>query len=237
MFFKCHFFSTQLCPIWTRLYIITIINNCQSAASVQHSGCLISMAQHLFCGEADHFLQQARPITLVKWYHINQNLTRWQIWSYQIPRDTITNMSLSQMLSAGMPPPYQIYHPTGSQRVSRGNYHIQKSGSTSMKMWWVKFKQAGFGQWRGWSGWEESDAAVISFQAILGDITRRLSLAEPTSPLTLYMMMFIHHILTATSNQQQACKPSNLKYADGTRRHISTEHFSSAPTGFFHCLN
>lgn len=135
VFFKCHFFSIQLSPISTRLYIITIINNCQSAASVQHSGCLISMAQHLFCGEADYFLQQARPITLVKWYHINQNLTRWQIWSYQIPRDTVTNMSLSQVLSAGMPPPYQIYHPTGSRRLSRGNYHIQKSGSTSgMKM-------------------------------------------------------------------------------------------------------
>lgn len=120
-FLNVPFFSTQLSPISTRLYIITIINNCQSAASVQHSGCLISMAQHLFCGEADYFLQQARPITLVKWYHINQNLTRWQIWSYQIPRDTITNMSLSQELSAGMPPLYQIYHPTGSQRVSGGN--------------------------------------------------------------------------------------------------------------------
>lgn len=129
IFFKCHFFFIELSPISTRLYIITIINNCQSAASVQHSGCLISMAQHLFCGEADYFLQQTGPITLVKWYHINQNLTRWQIWSYQIPRDTVTNMSLSQVLSTGMPPPYQIYHPTGSQRLSRGNYHIQREGA------------------------------------------------------------------------------------------------------------
>lgn len=114
-FFKNVTFFTPLGPISTRLYIITVINNCQSAASVQHSGRLISMAQHLFCGEADYFLQQARAITLVKWYHINQNLTRWQIWSYQIPRDTVTNMSLSQELSAGKTAPHRIYHPTGSQ--------------------------------------------------------------------------------------------------------------------------
>lgn len=85
---KCHFFFlsffgggglTQLGPIWTRLCIITIINNCQSAASARHSGRLISMAQHLFCEEADYFLQQAGPITLAGRYHINQNLTRWQM--------------------------------------------------------------------------------------------------------------------------------------------------------------
>lgn len=149
-------FSSTLTPIWTRLYIITIINNCQSAASVQHSGRLISMAQHLFCREADYFLQQARPITLVKWYHINQNLTRWQIWSYQIPGDTLTNMSLSQVLSAGMPPPSRIHHPP---RISDKEITIFKKSesTTAMKMEAVKFKQTGcflffFLQRRGWSG-------------------------------------------------------------------------------------
>lgn len=48
--------------------------------------------------------------------------------------------------------------------------------------------------------------------------------------------MFIHHIMTATSNQQQTCKPSNLKYADATHRHINTDHFGSALSGFFFSL-
>lgn len=40
--------------------------------------------------------------------------------------------------------------------------------------------------------------------------------------LTFYMMIFIHHIMTAKSRQQQTCKPSNLEYADTTCRHINT---------------
>lgn len=51
------------------------------------------------------------------------------------------------------------------------------------------------------------------------------------------MMMLIHHVMTATSNQQQTRKPSNLKYADTTRRHANTEHLSSALSGLFVCLN
>lgn len=57
------------------------------------------------------------------------------------------------------------------------------------------------------------------------------------SPFTLYMMMFIHHVMTATSNHQQTRKPSNLKYADTARRHANTEHLSSALSGLFVCLN
>lgn len=197
-------------------------------ASLRLSGCLINMSQHLFCKAADYFLLQARPITLLKWYHINQNLTRWQIWSYQIPRDTTPNMSLSQDSSAGMPPPCQIYCPTGSQRASWENYHIQKSGSTyENAIWKVKARRL-------WTvervKWIERDwlhfNIFSSFHAILCNKTRWLSLVARTSPLTLYMMMFIHHIMTATSNKQQTCKPSNLKYADATCAPRNTDHFS-----------
>lgn len=200
-------FFIELSPISTRLNIITIINNCQSAASVQHSGCLISMAQHLFCREADYFLQQARPITLVKWYHINQNLTRWQIWSYQIPRDTITNMSLSQVLSAGMPPPYQIYRPTGSRKLSLGNYHIQRSGRTSgMKMWMVKFKQVGFGKRRGWSVWRATGPAVMRFRAILANKTCRRSLFFYSLYDDVHPSHHDSYIKPTTNMHTQQCK-------------------------------
>lgn len=127
VFFKMTFFH-QLSPYPTRPNIITVINNCQSAASVQHMGCLISIAQHLFCGKTDYFLQQARPITLVKWYHINQNLTRWQIWSYQIQRDTVTNMSLSQELSLQVCLCHIKYV---ILQDLWGNDHIRESRSTS----------------------------------------------------------------------------------------------------------
>lgn len=65
-----------------------------------------------------------------------------------------------------------------------------------------------------------------SFRVILCNKTRRPPLVARASPLTLYMMMFIHHIVTATSKEQQTCKPSNLKYADATWAPINTDRFS-----------
>jgi len=217
-FLKCHIFFTQLSPVSTRLDIITIINNCQSAASVQLMGCLISMAQHLFCGKADYFLQQARPITLVKWYHINQNLTRWQIWSYQIPRDTVTNMSLSQVLSAGMLLPYQIYHPTGSQR--KLPYSEKWEYKTYGKWKWESSSRLALGSGEG--AIVRKKLRFRDLQVILDRKTCRLFPGAQPSPFTLYIMIFIHHMMTVASNQQQTCKPSNLKYADTMCRHINT---------------
>lgn len=81
----------------------------------------------------------------------------------------------------------------------------------------------------GQQGQNKPGPAPTSLWVILSDKTWQLSL------LTLYTTMFIHHILTTTSNRWQTCKASSLKYADATGGLIN--HFSPALSGFLLCLN
>lgn len=81
-------------------------------------------------------------------------------------------MSLSQVLSAGMPPPYQIYHPTGSQRLSGGKLPYSEKW-----VWkWEGSSKLALGSAEGEVDGERLIHALMSFQAIPSNITFRLFL-------------------------------------------------------------
>lgn len=157
------------------------------------------MARRLFSGKADYFLQQASPITSVKWYHINQNLTRWQIWSYQIPRDTVTNMSLSQVLSVGMPLPYQIYHPPRISEAFQGK--LPYSEKWKHKWYENVNRKTCFGAVERVRCSEREWSHYNTFSGQSWRKNSGVSLDLRPFPLTFYIMKRIYHIMTATSEQ------------------------------------
>lgn len=102
----------------------------------------------------------------------------------------------------------------------------------------VKFKHAGFGAAsRVEVGKRETDPAVLSFPGHPGQYNMS-AFSRRSDPVLSLVTWWCSSITTRQlhQNQQQTCKPSNLKYADAMRRHINTDHFSSALSGFFFSL-